>query len=100
MEVMFSRHSATVVDAMWAVCCLPTAQRVTSQVEVHIWCLMRLLQMHSVAPVHCSISVLNFVRSLTQSFNNRIHDLSPIRNGFILTVSPSCNVGRSRADLS
>ena len=28
MEVMFSRHSATVVDAMWAVCRLPTVQRV------------------------------------------------------------------------
>ena len=31
---MFSRHSATVVDAMWAACCLPTVQRVTSHVKV------------------------------------------------------------------
>ena len=52
MEVMFSRHSAAVVDAMWAVCCLPTVQRVASQIEVVF------------------DSVLNFVRSLIQSFNN------------------------------
>ena len=34
MEVMFSRYSVTVVDAMWAVCRLPTVQRVASQMEV------------------------------------------------------------------
>ena len=34
MGVMLSRHSATVVDAMWAICCIPTVQRVASQVEV------------------------------------------------------------------
>ena len=34
MEVMFSQHSGTVVDAIWAVCCLPTVLRVASQVEV------------------------------------------------------------------
>ena len=63
----------------------------------HVFFRCTLLRLYTVPSVSSTSYDLSSSHSTTFAF---FHDLSPSLNGFIVTVSPSCNVGRSRADLS
>ena len=99
-RVALSRHSAMVVDLMGTVGCLPTVQRVASQVKVVCHVSSSDVICCACTLVYQLVSSTSYDLSSTLSTTSDFfQDLSPSLKGFIITVSPSCIVGRSRSDL-